>query len=58
VAESRILSNYQPGFKSVLTARQGHGYHTWRGTQPQPRHGSSTLAETASIFCGRLCATR
>ncbi len=53
--ESRILSNYQPGFKSVLTLAHelGHGYHNLNlASQPELNHDTPmTLAETASIFC-------
>lgn len=53
--ESRILSNYQPGFKSVLTLAHelGHGYHNLNlASQPElNRDTPMTLAETASIFC-------
>jgi pepF/M3 family oligoendopeptidase len=53
--ESRILSNYQPGFKSVLTLAHelGHGYHNLNlARHPNlNRDTPSTLAETASIFC-------
>ena len=53
--ESRILSNYQPGFKSVLTLAHelGHGYHNLNLAQHPNlnRDTPSTLAETASIFC-------
>jgi oligoendopeptidase F len=53
--ESRILSNYQPGFKSVLTLAHelGHGYHNLNlARRPElNRDTPSTLAETASIFC-------
>jgi pepF/M3 family oligoendopeptidase len=54
-AESRILSNYQPGFKSVLTLAHelGHGYHNLNLARHPDlnRDTPSTLAETASIFC-------
>ncbi len=53
--ESRILSNYQPGFKSVLTLAHelGHGYHNLNLARHSNlnRYTPSTLAETASIFC-------
>ena len=53
--ESRVLSNYQPGFKSVLTLAHelGHGYHNLNlAHQPALNRGHPmTLAETASIFC-------
>jgi pepF/M3 family oligoendopeptidase len=53
--ESRILSNFQPGFKSVLTLAHelGHGYHNLNlAGQPElNRDTPMTLAETASIFC-------
>ncbi|HEU5102334.1 MAG TPA: M3 family oligoendopeptidase, partial [Roseiflexaceae bacterium] len=53
--ESRILSNYQPGFKSVLTLAHelGHAYHNLNlARRPElNRDTPSTLAETASIFC-------
>jgi pepF/M3 family oligoendopeptidase len=53
--ESRILSNYQPSFKSVLTLAHelGHGYHNLNlASQPElNRDTPMTLAETASIFC-------
>ena len=53
--ESRILSNYQPGFKSVLTLAHelGHGYHNLNLARHPDlnRDTPSTLAETASIFC-------
>jgi oligoendopeptidase F len=53
--ESRILSNYQPGFKSVLTLAHelGHGYHNLNLARRPAlnRDTPSTLAETASIFC-------
>jgi pepF/M3 family oligoendopeptidase len=53
--ESRILSNYQPGFKSVLTLAHelGHGYHNLNlaGQPALNRSTPMTLAETASIFC-------
>jgi oligoendopeptidase F len=53
--ESRILSNYQPGFKSVLTLAHelGHGYHNLNLSRQLElnRDTPSTLAETASIFC-------
>ena len=53
--ESRILSNYQPGFKSVLTLAHelGHGYHNLNLARRRElnRDTPSTLAETASIFC-------
>lgn len=53
--ESRILSNYQPGFKSVLTLAHelGHGYHNLNLARHRDlnRDTPSTLAETASIFC-------
>ncbi|MBK9714751.1 MAG: M3 family oligoendopeptidase [Kouleothrix sp.] len=53
--ESRILTNYQPGFKSVLTLAHelGHGYHNLNlARQPMlNRDTPMTLAETASIFC-------
>jgi oligoendopeptidase F len=53
--ESRILSNYQPGFKSVLTLAHelGHGYHNFNlAHQPELNRATPmTLAETASIFC-------
>jgi pepF/M3 family oligoendopeptidase len=53
--ESRILSNYQPGFKSVLTLAHelGHGYHNLNLAHRAElnRDTPMTLAETASIFC-------
>jgi pepF/M3 family oligoendopeptidase len=53
--ESRILSNYQPGFKSVLTLAHelGHGYHNFNlARRPELNRATPmTLAETASIFC-------
>ena len=53
--ESRILTNYQPGFKSVLTLAHelGHGYHNLNLARRPTlnRDTPSTLAETASIFC-------
>jgi len=53
--ESRILSNYQPGFKSVLTLAHelGHGYHNLNLSRHPKlnRDTPMTLAETASIFC-------
>jgi len=53
--ESRILSNYQPGFKSVLTLAHelGHGYHNLNLSRHPAlnRDTPSTLSETASIFC-------
>jgi pepF/M3 family oligoendopeptidase len=53
--ESRILANYQPVFRSVLTLAHelGHGYHNLnQATQPMlNRDTPMTLAETASIFC-------
>ena len=53
--ELRILSNYQPGFKSVLTLAHelGHGYHNLNLARHPDlnRDTPSTLAETASIFC-------
>lgn len=53
--ESRILTNYQPSFKSVLTLAHelGHAYHNLNLAR-QPilnRETPMTLAETASIFC-------
>jgi pepF/M3 family oligoendopeptidase len=53
--ESRILSNYEPSFKSVSTLAHelGHAYHnTHLARQPElNRSTPMTLAETASIFC-------
>ncbi len=53
--ESRVLANYQPGFKSVLTLAHelGHGYHNLnRAIHPiLNRDTPMTLAETSSIFC-------
>ncbi len=53
--ESRVLTNYQPGFKSVLTLAHelGHAYHNLNlARQPMlSRDTPMTLAETASIFC-------
>ena len=53
--ESRVLSNYQPGFKSVLTLAHelGHAYHNLnKASHPMlNRDTPMTLAETASIFC-------
>jgi pepF/M3 family oligoendopeptidase len=53
--ESRVLTNFQPGFKSVLTLAHelGHAYHNLNLAR-QPMLNRSTpmvLAETASIFC-------
>ena len=53
--ESRILANYQPSFKSVLTLAHelGHGYHNTNLARHPALNRSTpmTLAETASIFC-------
>lgn len=53
--ESRILSNFQPGFKSALTLAHelGHAYHNLNlSNQPMlNRETPMILAETASIFC-------
>jgi pepF/M3 family oligoendopeptidase len=53
--ESRILSNFQPGFKSALTLAHelGHAYHNLNlARQPMlNRETPMVLAETASIFC-------
>jgi pepF/M3 family oligoendopeptidase len=53
--ESRILANYQPSFKSVLTLAHelGHGYHNTNLARHAAlnRGTPMTLAETASIFC-------
>lgn len=53
--ESRILSNYEPSFKSVSTLAHelGHAYHNSNlARQPElNRSTPMTLAETASIFC-------
>ncbi len=53
--ESRVLTNFQPGFKSVLTLAHelGHAYHNLNlASQPMlNRDTPMTLAETASIFC-------
>jgi pepF/M3 family oligoendopeptidase len=53
--ESRILSNFQPGFKSALTLAHelGHAYHNLNlSRQPMlNRETPMVLAETASIFC-------
>jgi pepF/M3 family oligoendopeptidase len=53
--ESRILANYQPSFKSVLTLAHelGHGYHNTNLARHTALNRSTpmTLAETASIFC-------
>ena len=52
---SRVLANYQPGFKSVLTLAHelGHGYHNLNRAQHPilNRATPMALAETASIFC-------
>lgn len=56
--ESRILSNYEPSFKSVSTLAHelGHAYHNSNlARQPElNRSTPMTLAETASIFCETL----
>ncbi len=53
--ESRVLANYQPGFKSVLTLAHelGHGYHNLNLSRQLVlnRETPMTLAETSSIFC-------
>jgi oligoendopeptidase F len=53
--ESRVLTNYQPGFKSVLTLAHelGHGYHNVNLSRQtvMNRDTPMTLAETSSIFC-------
>jgi len=53
--ESRVLANYEPSFKSVLTLAHelGHGYHNTNLARHTPLNRSTpmTLAETASIFC-------
>lgn len=52
--ESRVMTNYQPGYKSVLTLAHelGHAYHNLNlAHQPMlNRDTPMTLAETASIF--------
>jgi pepF/M3 family oligoendopeptidase len=53
--ESRVMTNYQPGFKSVLTLAHelGHAYHNLNlaGQPMLNRETPMILAETASIFC-------
>lgn len=53
--ESRILSNYEPSFKSVSTLAHelGHAYHNVNLARMPELNRSTpmTLAETASIFC-------
>ncbi|HVN55310.1 MAG TPA: M3 family oligoendopeptidase [Anaerolineaceae bacterium] len=56
--ESRLLANFQPGIKSVLTLAHelGHAYHNLNLAQNPAlnRESPGTLAETASIFCETL----
>ncbi|CAA9577209.1 MAG: Oligoendopeptidase F [uncultured Thermomicrobiales bacterium] len=53
--ESRILSNYHPGYGGVATLAHelGHAYHNLNlaGLTPLQRQTPMTLAETASTFC-------
>ena len=53
--ESRILTNFKPGFEglSTLAHELGHGYHNLNlaARTAMQRDTPSTLAETASIFC-------
>ncbi len=56
--ESRILSNFEPGFTSVgtLAHELGHAYHNMnlaKRTRLQ-RSTPMTLAETASTFCQKI----
>ncbi|HLZ61455.1 MAG TPA: M3 family oligoendopeptidase [Ktedonosporobacter sp.] len=53
--ESRVFTNYKPGFGGVSTLAHelGHGYHNINLAERTPlqRTHPMTLAETASIFC-------
>ena len=53
--ESRILTNFSPGYDSVSTLAHelGHAYHNLNeaGLSPLQRRTPMILAETASIFC-------
>lgn len=56
--ESRILTNYQPGFPEVgtLAHELGHAYHNLNlaGRTYLQRSMPMTLAETASTFCQKI----
>ena len=56
--ESRILSNFEPGFTSVgtLAHELGHAYHNMNLAQRTRLQQSTpmTLAETASTFCQKI----
>jgi oligoendopeptidase F len=56
--ESRILSNFEPGFTSVgtLAHELGHAYHNLNLAHRKPllRSTPMTLAETASTFCQKI----
>lgn len=56
--ESRILSNFEPGFTSVgtLAHELGHAYHNLNlaPRTPLQRRTPMTLAETASTFCQKI----
>ena len=56
--ESRILSNFEPGFTSVgtLAHELGHAYHNLNLARRTPLQRSTpmTLAETASTFCQKI----
>ncbi|MCP5094915.1 MAG: M3 family oligoendopeptidase [Chloroflexi bacterium] len=56
--ESRILSNFEPGFTSVgtLAHELGHAYHNLNLADRKPLQRSTpmTLAETASTFCQKI----
>lgn len=56
--ESRILTNYEPGFSGVSTLAHelGHAYHNLCLAERTPlqRELPMTLAETASTFCQKI----
>ncbi len=56
--ESRILTNFEPGFSGVSTLAHelGHAYHNLclAVRQPLLRETPMTLAETASTFCQKI----
>ncbi|MCA9901997.1 MAG: M3 family oligoendopeptidase [Anaerolineales bacterium] len=56
--ESRILTNFEPGFSGVSTLAHelGHAYHNMCLAQRTPllRDTPMTLAETASTFCQKI----
>ena len=56
--ESRILTNFEPGFSGVSTLAHelGHAYHNMCLAERTPllRNTPMTLAETASTFCQKI----